>query len=337
MDHKCGYYYVKVIMGGQTYKFSTRTKDPVLADQIYQTFLKNLFEQHFKSKNLIQEKPQKEENPNDLYHTWNEYIETCRHKNHSKPTITAKIFIMNICKELKIRKFEDFSQATVNRILERLKNYSEDTKKKHVCEIKAFLNYAVKKGYINSPDIQKLDFPVYKTKVRDTVFNETDMKIIFDHLLINDIDFYFYCKFLYYTGSRPNEIPNLTWDKIDFQNNIINIFQNKTKKLKIIPILEELKPELIRFRQPEGYLFSGNGKDDEHYPKKFKRLKMKLKLNPKYTLYTFRHTCGTNIYKKTKDSKLGAMILGDTEEMYRKHYVNIDHQYYSDAVNGLKI
>lgn len=163
------------------------------------------------------------------------------------------------------------------------------------------------------------------------------MKKIYDHTKKNDIDFYFYIYTLYNTVSRPNEVTPLEVKAFDFTNRTVTIFQNKTKKTKIVYLgkkfCDDLK-EYIDKNKITGTIFAGaDSVNEEYYGWKFRKIRHDLDLNFKYTLYTYRHTSITNLLNATNDIEFAAKQAGNRPEIAIKHYVNRNDQHYKDMMD----
>lgn len=220
-------------------------------------------------------------------------------------------------KILKRHKLADFSKITaegVNRFFlslrsgtqagaELQKHYAQDTMRKIACDLKSFLNYAIRQDAFSEAQLKKLSFPKIGVKVREAVYTDEQWEAI-QKLASKDKDFLLYLKALYYTGCRPSEIVSLHRKDIDTQGNA-RIFQNKVKTKKTVSI-----PPFLLKDMGEAYIFKGHGRQPEYYGKKFRKLRLKLGLSTEYSLYTFRHTFGTRLLNKTGDIHLVSKALG---------------------------
>ncbi|MGL5956016.1 MAG: tyrosine-type recombinase/integrase, partial [Brevinema sp.] len=185
--------------------------------------------------------------------------------------------------------FQKITPENINKFWDELKKqYASDTIRKIACDLKSFLNFAIKQEHFTESQLKKLSFPKITVKVREAIYSEKQWQEI-QKLAQDDKDFLLYLQTLYFTGCRPSEIISLHRKDID---NNIRIFQNKTKLKKTIGFLIE----------KIGFIFQGHDKQAEYYSKKFKKLR--LKLGREYSLYTFRHTFATNLLNKTSDIHL---------------------------------
>ena len=142
---------------------------------------------------------------------------------------------------------------------------------------------------------------------------------------------------LYYQFIRISEITVLHWDNIDLGNNIINIIPQNSKNglLRSLPIHDDLI-QVLKTRDQNGYLFDMNGKppNSDYFGTKWGRLKKIIDIEEGYTLYGFKHTGVTNLYKSTKDIYLVSRLCGHisikTTEIYLRS-LGLDINYLSNS------
>lgn len=173
-----------------------------------------------------------------------------------------------------------------------------------------------------------------------------------------------YMMTLLYTGIRRGEITALTWNDIDFEKNTITInkavaFKNgqpyikatKNYTSRIIPILEPLKPYLLRhkelsktliaFPMQNGNMMSKTAIDRliesylYHCNLKYKELN-KIAKDLHITLHQFRHTYATMLYYAGVDLKTAQYLLGHkTLQMTLEVYTHLDDKIKQEATNKL--
>ena len=149
---------------------------------------------------------------------------------------------------------------------------------------------------------------------------------------------------LLYTGLRRGEITALTWDDIDFENNIIKVnkaivFKNnrplvsspKTKNsIREIPMLDILREELIKYKEKyiEKYgqnitskaVFLNNLGEphtESSINKFWKRFLREYNehygTDAKFGMHQFRHTFCTMLYNADVDIKTAQAVLGHSD------------------------
>lgn len=229
---------------------------------------------------------------------FNEFI-----KNHANPenlTINKNISIEDFYKEiletlksnlnkntikiydLSVRKFIEIVKNKMLRLIntndlelfktERLKQkVSKFEVNKEMSTLKALFNLAIKLNYLNvNPCKYVKKFNIENNKIK--VFSEMELELLINNIknpLLNNI-----VKFAILTGLRLNEILNVKLSDIDWNNNVINIYQTKTKKFKICILTNKLKEllnniiptststsNIINFNNTDTFIFTVQGRN----------------------------------------------------------------------------
>ena len=277
----------------------------------------------------------KEEHLIDVQSVFEEYLAACRIKKFTKYTMRFKSDVLKKMQSVNIATFADVDQSHINAFAESIAGYATDTQRKYITDLMAFLNNSAKKGYIDKDSVAKIDLPKFRSKPRELIIAENDWRQILEYTKSHDINFYYYLLTLFHTFSRPNEVVDLKGTDFNLAERYIDIFQNKTQKMKRVflesDFAAEIKP-LIDQRRGE-YLFDQHGKNPESYAKKFKYACKKLDLNPKYILYTIRHTSITYLMNKTNDVEFVARQAGNDPAITMKHYVNRNNKHFLDILD----
>ena len=194
---------------------------------------------------------------------------------------------------------------------------------------------------------------------RHKTYTDKEQERIFSHLEKEDPILLLYIKFISYNFLRPLEVCRLKIKDINFDEKTLKFeAKNKVLKTKLIPdILFNELPDLSKC-QPEDLLFTPNKiggpwKATEinrrtNFGKRFSEIKKELGFNKDYTLYSFRHTFITRLYRAmAKDSspfeaKSRLMLITGHSTMtaLEKYLRDIDAelpQDYSDLLKGKKI
>jgi len=164
------------------------------------------------------------------------------------------------------------------------------------------------------------DIPQLKTsEKRDQTYSDAQVENIIENLADDKVMLMF-IYFVSYLFWRPKENCRLQVKDINLEQRLITE-QTKTKgsKTKIIPdiIFEDLK-EYLEGSNLEDLVFTpeGPGQWDRdldgrrsYFTLKYRRLKKKMGIEPGYTIYSFRHTFISRVYKNlrkehTKDKSL---------------------------------
>lgn len=318
-----GFYYLQFKEQGKYKRISLRTKNKELAQKLFDRYLLARITDKIttvQSGSVLKENNQKMLRPvrqgKLAAAAFEEYMELCESQNLSLGIMQSKERLKKLLKDKGIKYLDRISQKFINDIA---KNSKKDTANRYIKNLKAFLNFCIKKRYYDRSDYESLLFLLQDDNVRDTVINQRDYKKLIKNC--KDSDFRLYLMSLWETGCRPNEIINLKKADIDFAKGTAKIFQSKTKKYKTIYLTDELLE--IYSQVGRENIFDGCGKQKEFYAKKFRYLRESLNLDKKYCLYTFRHTFGTKMLDKTKDLHLVSKLLGHSDiSVTAKHYIN---------------
>ncbi len=165
----------------------------------------------------------------------------------------------------------------------------------------------------------------------------------------------FFIAFVSYNFLRPIEVVRLKWKdlKIDEEIPYLEVkAKNKPLKKKTIP--EILLNELKKYKQgkPDEYVFMTNNKGIEttevnrrnYFSDRFSKIKKKLNLSEEYTMYSFRHTYITKLFREIRKTRteietydLLMRITGHTTLIALKSYLrDIDAELAEDYSKFLK-
>lgn len=218
--------------------------------------------------------------------------------------------------------------------------------------IKAIFNIAIRFGWLNSNpcnSIRKISIPQ-----KDILsFNQIEIKLILsntDNIMMNR-----FIRFALLTGCRLNEICNVQWKDVNFQDSILNIankdnFQTKSGKQRLIPISDELfkllnemleqKPgeNILSFYNPDYYIFSiryGKRVLKEYVSKAFKKILRRCNFPDRYHFHCLRHTFITNLIKSGVNINFVKEIAGHSDIKTTMQYIHIVTNDLREAVNKI--
>ena len=150
-----------------------------------------------------------------------------------------------------------------------------------------------------------------KTKSeRNKTYSLQKVTKIFKFLESEDSNLLFYIKFISYNFLRPIEACRIRVKDIDLENKQLTVkAKNKVVKIKIIPqvLINELKQKDLS--NLEHFLFTPNGPGEwttsevgkrNYFTKRYARIKKKLNISKDYTVYSFRHTFITKLYRELR-------------------------------------
>jgi integrase len=153
---------------------------------------------------------------------------------------------------------------------------------------------------------------------------------------------------LAYTGMRFGEMQHLTWEDIDYQNNVIRIrpkegWQPKSKDQRAVPMSAELRAMLQTLTKISHWVFTmpltkHRLETGKQWTEKrlLERLKVVLKkLGLKGHLHTFRHSfISYSISERESEAQIRAWV-GHVDAEILKHYTHIHDQQSQDAMGRL--
>ena len=236
----------------------------------------------------------------------------------------------------------------------RLKEVTQTTVNIKLTTLKAIFNIAVRFNWINSNPcnaVKKLSIPQ-----RDRLsFNEIELRLILNNS--NNSMMKNLIIFALLTGCRLNEICNVQWKDINFQESILNIsnkdnFKTKSGKQRKIPISDELlkllyemieqKPNenVLSLYNPDNYIFSiryGARLNIEYVSKAFKKILRRCNFPERYHFHCLRHTFITNLIKSGVNINYVKEIAGHSGIQTTMNYIHIVTNDLRDAVNKISI
>jgi integrase len=151
-------------------------------------------------------------------------------------------------------------------------------------------------------------------------YSTEEQELILNQLKENNPMLYVFCKCIYYTFIRPNELLSLKIKDINFSNNIITVYFGKTGK-RYVPINAKIKDVLCDYlnefvTDKEYYLFGINGcPSEKRMPVHTLRYLYKKNLSEaglSGTVYAWKHTGIIDCYLKTKDLFFIKKMCGHT-------------------------
>ncbi len=185
------------------------------------------------------------------------YLDICKHNGNSKSTINTK---ENVIKRFIINS--DFDTLTTESALEYIKTRKNSIKYVSYCNdmrcIFPFLFYCYEKGEI-SKEILALwpkSFPSTIDKKIPSAYTLDEIGTLLKESKDYDKESfhlrnYAVLSLIVYTGIRCSDVCNLTFNDIDWINNIIIIVQQKNKKQVVFPLIPEIGNPIIEYIKNE--------------------------------------------------------------------------------------
>lgn len=188
--------------------------------------------------------------------TYSGYSGTCR-------------FINAAIKKLKygnlyINKLERIHVKLIFDEIKQQRNWSNTAYNKNLNYFKAILTELLEYDIISSNPAHGIkSLKQQETNANEPLTDDEQTKVI-EYLSKSYPTFLIYCKMLYHTGIRPVELLRLKCSDIDLQNELIFLDAKitKTDKNRIVPIVPDLKNDLLKFdlSNKEYFLFGTHRK-----------------------------------------------------------------------------
>lgn len=231
-------------------------------------------------------------------------------------------------------------------------NLSSKTIQNDIKLISAILEKGIEWELLHSNVAHKVAIPNNKNKPKkeQEIYNNEEIKLLFDALDKTENPFKVMVYVSFYTGARRGEVLALRWKDIDFKNNIIHIQQNKVRTVNGTTFKETKNKRSREFVAPQVLMkkledfYSGQDKNDllfNIYPSTYTRqwTNFVKDNNLKYiTLHDLRHTNGSLLASKGVDIVTIAKRLGHlpaTASAYYLHAVSEEDKKASEKLDNL--
>lgn len=317
-------YWLAFYKNGKLYRQSLKTKDRSTAN-----YLKSKIEQEVAEGKYILYDPNISCNK-----VFEEYQKSCQfHKTpdtHKDEGLRIKRFLewANVTKMNQIteKKLQDY-------LNHRIKNdgISLNTANHIITNIKTWLNFAIRRRYISENPLKHLK--KYKLPENPPRFltKEEINRIL---LAAKDTMLYPLIATALYTGMRQKELFTLEWQDIDFNRNLITIynkddFTTKSKKFRTIPLHQKLKVILEPYRAQNGRCF-----DTTNQRRIFNRIIKKAGLKG-IGWHSLRHSCASHLAMQGVDLPTIAQILGHSQISTTMVYTHLTKDHAKAAIERL--
>lgn len=262
---------------------------------------------------------------------------------HQKNFRMAMTYFFKICgPQTLISKITSAEIAKViNLIKESVSNSSMHT---YIRYIKILFNYLVDEDYIVKSPIKKKLIPK-RDRNNIVIFEKEDLEKILNEAKIRDQKFYKCLMMLLLTGLRPTDLLELKVGSFNLAKKIINLRISKTQKEIKFPIYDELEnfieTELKEELEKENSHLIFGEFTVETLGKRFSRIKnnslLKLNLNPKFNLKTFRKTFATRMAERGIAIQDVSNLLGhDNIQTTSKYYTEVTTESVRKKINVLR-
>ncbi|MBD3175202.1 MAG: tyrosine-type recombinase/integrase, partial [Armatimonadia bacterium] len=137
-----------------------------------------------------------------------------------------------------------------------------------------------------------------------------------------------------HAGLRVSEAAELTWEDVDLVAGRVTVTHGKGNKVRRIDLTPQTVAALDRIRpkgKAAGPVF---GVQERRLQDTFSRLCRRTGVDRK-GLHALRHTCGTELYRLTRDLKLVARHLGHASTRPTEIYAHLANEDYSEGIARL--
>ncbi len=200
--------------------------------------------------------------------------------------------------------------------------------------LRAFFNWLVNQRIIRNSPMVGVKFPKVVTRPIRFLHSEELLEIRNCLSKVDKTSRDLFNTYIY-TGARKTEIlrANLTWDEVDFSNNIIRL-KTKGQKYREIPMQKELRSILLS-RKKNGEVFPFDLSKDEAY-RRIIDIYTLAKIKDA-NVHTLRKTTGALLIQKGVDIFKVSKFLGHSSVVVtEKHYVDLIPKNYRDMADLLE-
>ncbi|MGL5721917.1 MAG: tyrosine-type recombinase/integrase [Brevinema sp.] len=332
-------YYFRIMINGHEVRRSLHTQNKAIAKKLHEAWQYKYIENKINgidSLPLISlshtQSPKAHQNIDiskpSLETAFREHLRVSKGNFISEESYQCKERLLSMLIKEKI-SWDDNLPTQLLELQEKLRaDLAVSTADKYITFLKAFMKYCLDRGYLDLSLYVKIPFlKRQKSQKNEVVFTDDELQAIRDYCIRKgDLDLMYYFITLFLTGARPNEILKMTHNDIDFKNNTITIWMNKTQNRKTTPInskyLVQLRHIAYLNSLDNGCIFYGSLRNKEYYGHKFREMKNELGLHPRCSRYTFRHTSATRAYDFTKDIYLVSEFLGHQDIKTTTGYIS---------------
>lgn len=234
---------------------------------------------------------------------FNEYLKNYAQKNIKTWLQIDRAFQKDILPIIGRMDITKLKTQDISKILDTLsKRGSHVTANRIYAYIKAFLNWAVGKGYCDTNPAEKIKRP-HKEKARDRILSEGEIKNVWNACEKEGFPFGSFLKFSLLTGQRKGEITEARWEQVDFEKRLWIIPQENTKtgRNQIVPLSDLAWDILMQTPWRDGYIFSIDSKNSYNgFSRSKSRFDALLKEESKtgishWTIHDLRRTMTTGL------------------------------------------
>lgn len=318
------FYYSEFVLNGKRYIKSTKTTNRKQAEKIDQLYYQQtLDEVNFNNNNIsLKDVFQRYIKQYDINSTYYRQISVVI--NWLNDNLDTSIVVKNIDTKwlyLYVEKRKD--------------EVKPSTLKHNLKMLDRVIQFAKKLGY------DTIDYQLPNVKVKNKnikIFSKEDQEKLLEELknptsgsgmsqknraLIQE--WYGVTLLLFNTACRANEILELKWSQVDFNNKIVHIWRKKTSSHSVLPLTNEAYQYLLNREKSSIYVF--HSEDDMTKPKRYNSISFlnacKRAGLDGYTFHSIRHTVISRACKRGMNIPTVQQLSGHRSQSSLARYIHL--------------
>ncbi|UGU14259.1 site-specific integrase [Sinomicrobium kalidii] len=207
---------------------------------------------------------------------------------------------------------KEINRKTVNTFLNGILKKSSATNRNNTMRALSALFTVLEDEEIISRNFIKNIKELKTSPKRNKSYSSDKVTDIYEYLEKNDPLMLLFIKFVSYNFLRPIEVCRLQVKDINIKEKILCVrAKNKVVKTKIIPDIMIQELSKLNLSNPDYFLFTPTGigeweRDEQgkrnYFSQRYWKIKKILGLNEDYTVYSFRHTFISKLYRQLRKS-----------------------------------
>jgi integrase/recombinase XerD len=246
------------------------------------------------------------------------FTEDLRYKNYAENTIknyTSQIKLFLEAFNIKVTKPSEINSEEIKKWL--LETNTINSRKHKLSAVKLFYRYTIKQP----KKFKDIEYPKSEKKLPQIIDKEFLLGKISK---IENIKHRAIISLAYSTGMRVSEVCNLKISDIDSKRMVINIFQAKGRKDRIVPLSEKiliLLREYFKQYKPKEFLFEGQF--GGRYSHSSCNQIIKKYIDKKYKFHQLRHSNATTLLESGVDLRIIQKCLGHSSVKTTQIYTHV--------------
>ncbi len=249
-----------------------------------------------------------------------------------------KVFGQVLVREIKPAMVENYQQQRSQEMTMRGKNRSTASVNREITVLRRMFNLAVREELADKNPCWQVKM-VPENSVRDRILSPEELDLLLRFLPRHAAQIL--C-FAYWTGMRPGEIFNLTWDKVDLTEKVIKLAatDTKTSEPRVIFLDGEVLEILTEVGKVRGLghnrVFTYKGQPIASIKTCFRSACQKAGIE-NLRFHDLRHTFNTNMRKAGVDHSVIMKMTGHKTAAMFDRYNTVDLQDAQEAYRKLKM